>query len=182
MASDRDCLAAVVIVDIMRIPGTKIAVGAMPSVASLGRWCAAALLSSSAVVALAAGDMTTPVGVWRIVDDTGDAKALITVAEQDGEYVGSLTKSLGRRDALERRCTACTDWRKDRKLQGLQIIRGLRRDVQRDEYTGGKILDPDSGHEYGCQMKVVDDGRKLEVRGYFGISWLGRTQTWIREP
>ncbi|WP_246174373.1 DUF2147 domain-containing protein [Pandoraea terrigena] len=139
-------------------------------------------MSGSAIVALAANDVPTPVGVWQIVDDTGDPKALITVTEKAGEYVGSLTKSLGRHDALERRCTECTDWRKDMKLQGLQIIRGLRRDAQRDEYIGGKILDPDSGHEYDCKMKVVDDGRKLEVRGYFGISWLGRTQTWIREP
>ncbi|WP_425494757.1 DUF2147 domain-containing protein [Pandoraea morbifera] len=134
----------------------------------------------SATVTPAFADTLSPVGVWRIVDETGDPKALIVISERDGEYVGALAKSLGRRDALERRCDGCTDDRKGRKLQGMEIIRGLRKDG--DEYTGGKILDPDSGSEYGCKIRVVDGGKKLEVRGYFGISLLGRTQTWIREP
>ncbi|AJF00244.1 DUF2147 domain-containing protein [Pandoraea apista] len=145
------------------------------------RLCVAIALSANALFAMADNGMSTPVGVWRIVDETGDPKALITISEKDGEYVGALTKSLGRSDALERRCNDCTDWRKGRKLQGLEIIRGLRKAPDSDEYTGGKILDPDSGSEYGCKMRVVDGGRKLEVRGYFGISLLGRTQTWIRE-
>ncbi|WP_246174416.1 DUF2147 domain-containing protein [Pandoraea bronchicola] len=135
----------------------------------------------NALFAIAAEGMSTPVGVWRIVDETGDPKALITITENDGEYVGALTRSLGRSDALERRCNDCTDWRRGKKLQGLQIIRGLHKDPESDEYTGGRILDPDSGSEYGCKMRVVDGGRKLEVRGYFGVTLLGRTQTWIRE-
>jgi uncharacterized protein (DUF2147 family) len=146
------------------------------------RLCLAAMLTGNALVAAAAADVSSPVGVWRIVDETGDPKALITITEHDGEIVGALTKSLGRPDGLERRCTECTDWRKDKKLQGLQIIRGLHKDPDSDEYVGGKILDPDSGSEYGCKMRVVAGGKKLEVRGYFGISLLGRTQTWIREP
>ncbi len=143
--------------------------------------CAVVILAGNALVAMASGEQPTPVGVWRIVDETGDPKALITITEKDGEVVGALTKSLGRPDALERRCTECTDARKGKKLQGLQIIRGLRRDADSDEYVGGKILDPESVSEYGCKMRVVDGGKKLEVRGYFGISLLGRTQTWIRE-
>ncbi|AJC22631.1 hypothetical protein RO07_23085 [Pandoraea pulmonicola] len=142
------------------------------------RFCVAAMLCAAACGA-AAADMMSPVGVWRIVDETGDPKALIAITEKDGEYVGALVKSLGRADGLERRCNECTDWRKGMKLQGLQIIRGLHKDG--DEYTGGKILDPDSGSEYGVKLRVVDGGRKLEVRGYFGISLLGRTQVWIRE-
>ncbi|MFX8304970.1 DUF2147 domain-containing protein [Acinetobacter baumannii] len=30
-------------------------------------------------------------------------------------------------------------------------------------------------------MTVVDDGQKLNVRGYVGMPMLGRTQTWLRE-
>jgi len=29
-------------------------------------------------------------------------------------------------------------------------------------------------------MKLIDGGSKLEVRGFIGISLLGRTQTWVR--
>ncbi|MDR3398987.1 MAG: DUF2147 domain-containing protein [Pandoraea sp.] len=154
---------------------------AISNAASWRRLFVAAVLLGNALFAMAAADMATPAGVWRIVDETGDPKALITITEKNGEYVGSLTKSLGRSDALERRCNDCTDWRKGKKLQGLEIIRGLRKDPESGEYIGGKILDPDSGSEYGCKIRLVDGGRKLEVRGYLGVTLLGRTQTWIRE-
>jgi uncharacterized protein (DUF2147 family) len=29
---------------------------------------------------------------------------------------------------------------------------------------------------------LIDGGRKLDVRGFVGMSLLGRTQTWVREP
>ena len=155
-----------------------LAAGCLPA---LLRLCVLYALSAmSATVTPAFADTLSPVGVWRIVDETGDPKALIVISERDGQYVGTLVRSLGRRDALERRCDGCTDDRRGKKLQDMEIIRGLRKDG--DEYTGGKILDPDSGSEYGCKIRVVDGGKKLEVRGYFGISLLGRTQTWIREP
>ncbi|WP_246188915.1 DUF2147 domain-containing protein [Pandoraea anapnoica] len=154
---------------------------AILNVMSWRRLCVAAMLTGNALVVVASADPSTPVGVWRIVDETGDPKALITITEKDGEIVGALTRSLGRPDGLERRCNECTDARRGKKLQGMQIIRGLHKDPDGDEYVGGKILDPDSGSEYGCKMRVVEGGKKLEVRGYFGISLLGRTQTWIRE-
>jgi uncharacterized protein (DUF2147 family) len=30
-------------------------------------------------------------------------------------------------------------------------------------------------------MSLADDGSKLKVRGFIGVSLLGRTQTWERE-
>jgi uncharacterized protein (DUF2147 family) len=30
-------------------------------------------------------------------------------------------------------------------------------------------------------MKLLDHGAKLEVRGFIGVSLLGRSQTWIRQ-
>jgi uncharacterized protein (DUF2147 family) len=49
-----------------------------------------------------------------------------------------------------------------------------------DEFTGGKIFDPDSGNTYRCKMRI--DDKKLVVRGYLGITLFGRSQTWVREP
>ena len=46
-------------------------------------------------------------------------------------------------------------------------------------YSGGKIYDPKSGNTYNCQMSVID-GDKLNIRAYFGISLLGKTETWTR--
>ena len=48
-----------------------------------------------------------------------------------------------------------------------------------DEWINGRILDPNSGKEYSCKMKLKDKNT-LEVRGFMGVSLLGRTQTWYR--
>ncbi|WP_308737956.1 DUF2147 domain-containing protein [Rhizobium sp. TH2] len=50
-----------------------------------------------------------------------------------------------------------------------------------DEYTGGEILDPENGEVYSSNLHLIDGGRKLSVRGYIGVSLLGRSQTWIRQ-
>jgi uncharacterized protein (DUF2147 family) len=55
----------------------------------------------------------------------------------------------------------------------------MKRDGQ--EYAGGEILDPANGKTYRCKMWTTDGGKKLSVRGFIGVSVLGRTQSWVRE-
>ncbi len=45
-------------------------------------------------------------------------------------------------------------------------------------YNEGDIYDPKNGKTYSC--KITYKGDKLDVRGYVGISMLGRTTTWER--
>ena len=47
-------------------------------------------------------------------------------------------------------------------------------------FEGGDILDPNNGKVYKSKMKLVDNGAKLDVRGYIGVPLLGRTQSWTR--
>jgi uncharacterized protein (DUF2147 family) len=49
-----------------------------------------------------------------------------------------------------------------------------------EKWVKGKILDPDDGNIYSCEMTLHDGGKILEVRGYIGFSFLGRSQTWVR--
>jgi uncharacterized protein (DUF2147 family) len=130
--------------------------------------------------AAVAADTTSPVGLWRTVDDkTGAVTALIRIVDRDGQISGHIEKSF-RPGAETRVCAVCSDDRKDKPIIGLEIIRGMsRRD---DGFGGGEILDPDSGSVYRCKFHLEDGGQKLIVRGYIGISLLGRSQTWTREP
>jgi uncharacterized protein (DUF2147 family) len=54
------------------------------------------------------------------------------------------------------------------------------------DYTGdnvwenGKIYDPKNGNTYECTIKMKNNNT-LEVRGYIGISLIGRTDTWTRQ-
>jgi uncharacterized protein (DUF2147 family) len=50
-----------------------------------------------------------------------------------------------------------------------------------DASSTGKILDPDEGQVYQCRTALLDNGRKLEVRGYIGIPLFGWSQTWVRK-
>jgi uncharacterized protein (DUF2147 family) len=131
--------------------------------------------------ALHAQAIDSPVGLWKNIDDeTQKAKALIRITEKDGVISGRIEKILT--DKPDAVCDKCTDERKDQPVQGMTIVRGIRRNA--DEaglFDGGRILDPNNGKEYRSQMRLVEGGRKLEVRGYIGAPLFGRTQTWIRE-
>ena len=121
------------------------------------------------------------VGVWRTVDDkTGKARGLIRISKATGQYVGTIERGLGEGDSPDARCTRCTDERHDQPLSGMVILEGLHRQDDR-AYTGGRILDPDTGSTWRCDIHVSPDGKSLVIRGFIGLRLLGRNQTWWRE-
>ncbi|MEA3004911.1 MAG: hypothetical protein QOI94_180, partial [Acidobacteriaceae bacterium] len=77
------------------------------------------------------------------------------------------------------RCTPCTGEQKGRPVVGLRIFWDLQKDG--DAWSGGTILDPESGKMYKCLLSREDGGEKLKVRGFIGLSLLGRTQYWLRD-
>jgi len=64
---------------------------------------------------------------------------------------------------------------RQRPLEGLTIAKGLKYD--RGSWSGGRIYDPASGNTYRCSLDLAKEGF-LRVRGYLGISLLGRTMYW----
>lgn len=60
-------------------------------------------------------------------------------------------------------------------LIGLILLRGLEKDGD-NEYDNGKIYDPKNGKTYSC--KITHKGNTLDLRGFVGISLIGRTSTW----
>lgn len=116
-------------------------------------------------------------GKWKTVDDyTGEAKSVIEIYEEDGKVYGKIVELINPKKPNPI-CDQCSGDDKDRPLVGLQIIKGLKKDG--DEYSGGKILDPDNGKLYKCYITLEDDDT-LKVRGYIGFSLFGRTQYWYR--
>ena len=142
------------------------------------RTCAI-LFCFSALALRAADSASTPAGRWRTFDDkiAGKAKAIIVLYEENGLLFGRV-ETLVDPDAVKI-CDKCSDERKGRPVTGMVVVRRMKKDG--DEYTGGDILDPKNGSVYRCKMRLVDQGRKLSVRGYLGFSLFGRTQTWIRD-
>jgi uncharacterized protein (DUF2147 family) len=120
---------------------------------------------------------STITGTWKTIDDqTGEAKSYITIEERDGKYYGTISEILreGRRDAL---CTECDGSLKDQPILGMTILNAL--EPYKDYYSYGTILDPENGKIYKCSLWQEDENT-LTVRGYIGISALGRSQNWSR--
>jgi uncharacterized protein (DUF2147 family) len=137
---------------------------------------AAVMLASAAALAQA-----TPSGSWKTIDDTtGKPRGLVEITDKNGVYSGRLVKTFGDDDGQPKVCVKCTDARKDQPVIGMTILSGLRKTGD-NEWSGGEILDPENGKVYKSKMSLSDDGNKLDVRGFIGISLLGRTQTWERE-
>ena len=121
---------------------------------------------------------STPVGLWKTIDDDGKtAKSLVRISEQGGTLTGSIEKLLDPTALADAKCDKCSDDRKDKPVVGLQIIRGVKAEGE-GVWGGGEILDPNNGKTYRTRLKPVEGGKILEMRGYIGPFY--RTQTWIR--
>jgi uncharacterized protein (DUF2147 family) len=65
-----------------------------------------------------------------------------------------------------------------RPVLGLVILKNFVFDGE-EEWEDGTIYDPKNGKTYDCYMKFEAENL-LKIRGYIGISWIGRTTLWTR--
>ncbi|WP_354686328.1 DUF2147 domain-containing protein [Cupriavidus necator] len=152
-----------------------------PNLATARPLLRAAVLAATLLGSAAAMAQSTPSGMWKTIDDnTGKPRGLVEITEKNGVYSGRLVKTFVDGEGKARVCDKCTDARKDQPLIGMTILSGLRKTGD-NEWSGGEILDPENGKVYKSKMSLTEDGNKLNVRGFIGISLIGRTQTWQRE-
>ena len=67
---------------------------------------------------------------------------------------------------------------KKRPLIGTEILQGFNY-MEDGVWEGGTIYDPKTGKIYSCKISLMSRD-KINVRGFVGISLLGRTETWSR--
>jgi uncharacterized protein (DUF2147 family) len=123
----------------------------------------------------------TPVGRWQTVDDaTGNIDSVVVLWEENGKLYGRIERLVNPdpKDP-DPRCVRCSGDLKDRSLVGLRIIWDLAKNGE--QWSGGVIVDPNSGKIYRCSIAVIDGGKKLRVRGFLGFSLFGRTEYWLRD-
>ena len=148
----------------------------MPWASVNKRFVAAIYIAFSACGAHA---QMTPVGTWNSIDDkTKEPKAEIRITDGANGLSGRIEKTLRKDADPKATCTECADERKGQPMVGLEIIRGGKKDANKDVWEGGKILDPENGKEYRASFTPIEGGKQLQVRGYLGPFW--RTQTWVR--
>lgn len=118
-------------------------------------------------------------GKWKTVDDkTGKVESVIEIYKKDGKYYGKVVRLFIDPNDKDQNpvCFNCTDYRKNQKILGMEIITAMEYDSKNKEYKNGKILDPESGDIYTCKL-WIDNSGNLKVRGY--LYFFYRTQTWL---
>ena len=74
----------------------------------------------------------------------------------------------------------------DKKLQsrytlGVENLKNFVFDADDNEWDDGTIYDPKNGTTYDCYMWFENNNYNvLKIRGYVGISLIGRTTTWTK--
>ncbi len=144
---------------------------------------ALSLASATLAILAATGAFATdlsPVGRWRTIDDvTGAESGIIEITRTGDELVGRLVKIIPQPgDPADPVCDKCDGPEKNQRVLGMTILKGFKRDG--NEWDG-TILDPRSGTVYSSELRLGNGGKELLVRGYVGISLLGRTVMWQRD-
>lgn len=130
------------------------------------------------LAALLSFQTNTVQGTWVNIDDeTGVEKSEITLYVENGKLYGKIERLLLPEDQ-GKVCEKCKGKDKNQPIEGLIIVKGLVKDGE--VWTDGKILDPANGKSYDCTIKL-DDTNTLNVRGYLGFSFIGRSQVWKRK-
>ena len=115
-------------------------------------------------------------GKWKTIDDeTGKPVSVVEIYEKNNRVYGKIIELFNPKNK-NRACENCLGDDKNRPLNGLVVIKGLTKSGT--EYNG-RILDPKQGRLYKCTITFENNDR-LKVRGYIGISFIGRTQYWER--
>ncbi len=121
---------------------------------------------------------SSPAGRWKTFDDaTGKLKSIVDIRERDGVFDGTI-ETLFDPPVPHPTCYLCSGAKKDVPLVGLQVLWGFHADGS--QWSGGQVLDPETGKIYRASMALEDGGKKLRLHGYIGIPLLGRTERWVR--
>jgi len=111
-----------------------------------------------------------------------DKDAHIEIRNDAGKYFGKIVWLRDPIDTLTGK-PKVDDKNSDKALQsrpvlGLEILKDFTFNGE-DEWSKGTIYDPKNGKTYDCYMEIGETGI-LKIRGYIGISWIGRTTYWSR--
>lgn len=116
--------------------------------------------------------------VGRWANATGEAH--IDIFKKGDKYFG---KIVWLKNPKDEKGKVKTDYKNpepaltSRPVLGLEILKDFK--YEEGKWKGGKIYDPKTGKTYSCT--ITPKGTNLiSIRGYIGISLIGRSETWKR--
>ena len=110
------------------------------------------------------------VGEW--LSENKDGK--VQVYRQGDKFFGKITWG---KDGSKKDVKNPDDKLKSQNIVGSVILKGF--DFTGKSWENGTIYDPNNGKTYSSIMKMSDNNT-LTIRGFVGISLLGRSTVWTR--
>jgi len=145
---------------------------------TLRQFAAFALVAASSAISsivARAEQGSSPVGFWKTED------AQIEIYEEDGKLSGKIA-ALNKQytsDGIEKTDISNPDpAKRSRPLIGLVFMTGFTPEGP-GRWEHGTVYDPKTGHTYASFLEY-DGGDTLKLRGYIGISLIGRTAVWTK--
>jgi uncharacterized protein (DUF2147 family) len=118
------------------------------------------------------------IGRWQVISSDGTPGGQVETYLVDGKLFGRVTQPRPGRDPNSV-CDKCAGEYKNQHILGMVIMRNFH--PNGDDWVDGTVVDPENGKEYRGKLWAVGKD-KLNMRGFVGISMLGRTATWVRVP
>ena len=119
-----------------------------------------------------------PVGAWL----TDEEKARVVIERCGADLCGTivaLTEPYTDEGEIKRDINNPDPAFHERTVVGIEILRIGASPDKKGVWRDGSIYDPENGKTYKCKMWLVD-ANTLKLRGFVGISLLGRTVEWKR--
>lgn len=116
---------------------------------------------------------------------TKDKEALVEIFKEGETYAGKIIW-LSDEVATEDDGTPVLDKnnpdpeKAKKPVIGITMAHGISY-VGGNDWEDGHIYDPDNGKTYKCVMELKKSGAQLKVRGFIGVSLLGRNEYWTRK-
>jgi uncharacterized protein (DUF2147 family) len=117
------------------------------------------------------------IGHWQIVNSDGPG-GQAEIYLENGKLFGRVTQVRPGRTPRDV-CDKCSGEYKNQLILGMVFMRNFR--PNGDDWVEGSVVDPENGKEYKGKIWTVGKD-SLHLRGYIGISLLGRTESWVRIP
>ena len=118
------------------------------------------------------------IGHWQVVNSDGSPGGHVDTYLVDGKLFGRVTEVRPGRTPRDV-CDKCSGEYKNQLILGMILMRNFRQ--QGDDWVDGTVVDPENGKEYKGKIWAIGKDT-IRMRGFIGISLLGRTETWTRLP
>lgn len=118
------------------------------------------------------------VGTWEV----GSKEARITIFKTGNYYYGKVSWLKNPNDEHGKPKTDIKnhiEQNRSKHILGLLLLKSFEYNSHENLWDKGTVYDPKNGKTYSCKLMMLNNNT-LEVRGFVGISMIGRTDTWTK--